>query len=89
MSDPQIPSTEYPPRNAVTVELRRLGVPATLFLAALTTGNLRLVARGAERPLNLLIIQTDEHHFGTLGCYGGKMSPSCAVLLERRSGCAP
>lgn len=23
------------------------------------------------RPMNLLIIQTDEHHFGTLGCYGG------------------
>ena len=29
------------------------------------------VAVAEERPLNLLIIQTDEHHFGTLGCYGG------------------
>lgn len=25
-----------------------------------------------EKP-NLLIIQTDEHHFGTLGCYGGEI----------------
>ena len=24
----------------------------------------------SDKP-NLLIIQTDEHHFGTLGCYGG------------------
>ncbi len=24
------------------------------------------------RPMNLLIIQTDEHHFSTLDCYGGK-----------------
>lgn len=27
----------------------------------------------AQQPRNLLIIQTDEHHFGTLGCYGGKI----------------
>jgi arylsulfatase A-like enzyme len=25
----------------------------------------------ADRPMNLLIIETDEHHFSTLGCYGG------------------
>ena len=25
----------------------------------------------APEPQNLLIIQTDEHHFNTLGCYGG------------------
>ena len=25
----------------------------------------------ADQPRNLLIIQTDEHHFNTLGCYGG------------------
>ena len=24
-----------------------------------------------ENPMNLLIIETDEHHFSTLGCYGG------------------
>ena len=27
----------------------------------------------AVEPQNLLIIQTDEHHFNTLGCYGGKI----------------
>ena len=26
---------------------------------------------GADAPMNLLIISTDEHHFSTLGCYGG------------------
>ena len=24
-------------------------------------------------PYNVLVIQTDEHHFKTLGCYGGKI----------------
>jgi arylsulfatase A-like enzyme len=27
----------------------------------------------AEKPYNLVIIQTDEHHYGTLGCYGEKI----------------
>lgn len=27
----------------------------------------------AAEPQNLLIIQTDEHHFNTLGCYGGSV----------------
>ena len=30
-------------------------------------------ARSQDPPMNLVIIQTDEHHFGTLGCYGGKI----------------
>lgn len=37
----------------------------TLFHAA--------TAAAADRPLNLLVIETDEHHFKTLGCYGGKI----------------
>ncbi len=28
-------------------------------------------ATAADAPYNLIIIQTDEHHFGTLGPYGG------------------
>ena len=28
---------------------------------------------GKNKPFNLLVIQTDEHHFKTLGCYGGKI----------------
>ena len=34
-----------------------------------------------EKP-NLLIIQTDEHHFGTLGCYGGEI-----VDTQTSTGC--
>ena len=30
-------------------------------------------AKAADATLNLLVIQTDEHHFGTLGCYGGRI----------------
>ena len=37
----------------------------TVAAAKATTG------LGADAPMNLLIISTDEHHFSTLGCYGG------------------
>jgi len=40
----------------------------TTLLAVMS---LPLTLRGAETRMNLLIIQTDEHHFSTLGCYGG------------------
>jgi arylsulfatase A-like enzyme len=30
-------------------------------------------AADKKEPYNLLVIQTDEHHFKTLGCYGGKI----------------
>ena len=30
-------------------------------------------AFAAAKPYNVLVIQTDEHHFKTLGCYGGKV----------------
>ena len=30
-------------------------------------------AFAAAKPYNVLVIQTDEHHFKTLGCYGGKI----------------
>ncbi len=42
----------------------------SFFAAAMLLSGL---ASAADRPRNLLIIQTDEHHFGTLGCYGGKI----------------
>jgi arylsulfatase A-like enzyme len=32
-----------------------------------------VAARADETRMNLLIVQTDEHHFNTLGCYGGKI----------------
>ncbi|MCA9173274.1 MAG: sulfatase [Planctomycetales bacterium] len=46
----------------------RLVMACWLLLTACATN---LMADGG--PLNLLVIQTDEHHFGTLGCYGGKI----------------
>lgn len=43
----------------------------------------------AKERRNLLIIQTDEHHFGTLGCYGGAMfggEESLTPTLDRLAG---
>ncbi|MFP6613854.1 MAG: sulfatase [Pirellulales bacterium] len=46
-------------------------------------------ARAAAAPVNLLIIQTDEHHFGTLGCYGGKIvgTPHIDWIAKRGVTC--
>jgi len=35
--------------------------------------SLSAFAADKKEPYNLLVIQTDEHHFKTLGCYGGKI----------------
>ena len=35
----------------------------------------------ADAPLNLLIISTDEHHFSTLGCYGGTAAKTPNILF--------
>ncbi len=45
-------------------------------------------ASRAERP-NLLIIQTDEHNFRTLGCYGGKIvkTPNIDFLAAKGAMC--
>ena len=40
---------------------------------------------GAE-PYNLLVIQTDEHHFKTLGCYGGKVVKTPHIDRIARDG---
>ena len=55
-----------------------LVVLATLLLSASTL-------RAQDPPLNLVIIQTDEHHFGTLGCYGGKIvgTPNIDWIAEQ------
>ena len=44
---------------------------ALLTLMALCF-SLATFAADKKTPYNLLVIQTDEHHFKTLGCYGGK-----------------
>ncbi|MHC4168200.1 MAG: sulfatase family protein [Planctomycetota bacterium] len=56
-------------------------------IAALTMGS-TTYARGSERP-NLLIIQTDEHNFRTLGCYGGEIvkTPNIDFLAANGAMC--
>ena len=41
-------------------------------------------AIAAGKPYNVLVIQTDEHHFKTLGCYGGEIvsTPNASTLSE-------
>ena len=41
------------------------------------------------QPMNLLIIQTDEHHFSTLGCYGGTIvkTPHIDWIAENGALC--
>ncbi len=46
-------------------------------------------AAHAAKPMNLLIISTDEHHFGTLSCYGGKTleTPNIDWIAKRGARC--
>ena len=44
-----------------------------MLIAALTLGVTLSAEAAPQTGLNLLIIQTDEHHFNTLGCYGGRI----------------
>jgi arylsulfatase A-like enzyme len=51
--------------------MRRLMLVVAVLLATAVCG--RAVGAAENRPMNLLVIETDEHHFGTLGCYGGEI----------------
>ncbi len=47
-------------------------------------------AQAAQKPkYNLLVIHTDEHHYGTLGCYGGKIvgTPNIDWLAKNGALC--
>jgi len=48
---------------------------AAILTAACSTSPVpaAAAANGTSAPPNLLVIQTDEHHFNTLGCYGGRI----------------
>ncbi len=48
----------------------RIPLIALVVLSALAIGAERTTF-AESKPMNLLIIETDEHHFNTLGCYGG------------------
>lgn len=56
-----------------------VAVSCCLFVVA-------LVGHAAEPTRNLLVIQTDEHHFGTLGCYGGKIVETPHIDSLAKSG---
>ena len=54
----------------------------TLALFAVTSA----IVQGA-RPMNVLVIQTDEHNFRTLGCYRELMTEEQAfVQISRNHG---
>lgn len=58
-------------------------VLAKLFLVWLVLVG---VVAAAERPFNVLIVQTDEHHYNTLGCYGGKIVETTHIDWLARNG---
>jgi arylsulfatase A-like enzyme len=48
--------------------------------------SLSAFAADKKSPYNLLVIQTDEHHFKTLGCYGGKIVKTPNIDWIARNG---
>lgn len=48
--------------------------------------SLATFAADKKEPYNLLVIQTDEHHFKTLGCYGGKIVKTPNIDWIARNG---
>ena len=64
----------------------KLGMGALAAIAALAAG---AVAADARKRPNLLIVHTDEHHFNTLGCYGGRIvkTPHIDWLAEHGALC--
>lgn len=62
-------------------------IPRFLFSAAVLC--LLITESFAAKPYNLLIIQTDEHHFSTLGCYGGNIveTPHIDSLAKQGAIC--
>ena len=50
--------------------LAKIGVGALAAIALCVVGG---AGAAAQQKPNLLIVHTDEHHFNTLGCYGGRI----------------
>lgn len=69
------------------VELLRRYTAIALLLALVTQSGSTAVV--SAEPMNLLIISTDEHHFRTLGCYGGRIveTPNIDWLAENGALC--
>ena len=58
-----------------------LSRPALFLLLAMAAATSPTTA--AEQPMNVLVIQTDEHNFRTLGCYRELMSQEQAFIWAR------
>jgi len=61
-----------------------------ILLIATALGASTADSAAAKAKKNLLIIQTDEHHFGTLGCYGGTIvkTPNIDWLAQKGALCS-
>ena len=57
-----------------------------LIAAYLAVSVMAKLDAAESAPLNLLIIQTDEHHYGTLGCYGGTIVKTPNIDWIARQG---
>ncbi len=66
-----------------TQPLLRIVVPLAVVMGSSWT------ALAADSPYNLLVIHTDEHHYGTLGCYGGRIvgTPNIDWLADNGAMC--
>ncbi len=67
---------------------------SALAILSLNSASLMAAERAAKpaaktAPFNLLIIHTDEHHYGTLGCYGGKIvrTPHIDWIAQQGARC--
>ena len=59
------------------------------LMAAIASLVTALAATAGQAGPNLLIVHTDEHHFNTLGCYGGRIvqTPNVDWLAENGAMC--
>ena len=60
----------------------------SIYALALLAVGMSAISNAADPP-NLLVIHTDEHHFNTLGCYGGTIveTPNIDWLAENGARC--
>ncbi len=66
--------------------MKRSLCPVAMFLAVVACmSGFATIAAAADRP-NLLILHTDEHHYNTLGCYGGTIVKTSNIDWLAKNG---